>query len=129
MKGLILLDTSVWIEHFKERVKINEEEIPFFATCLPVYQEVLQGIRLDAQKRLVTEAFSHLKFLCDPLEKPIFERAVELFRFCRKNGYTIRSSADCLIAAIAEKNEAILWTRDRDFEVLKRFGEFEVRWL
>ncbi len=46
---MILVDTSVWIELLNGRLgsKVSQEELLNFATCGPVVQEVLQGLRQD----------------------------------------------------------------------------------
>jgi hypothetical protein len=124
---MILVDTSVWIEIFKGRIKIDDREFPILATCLPVYQEVLQGIKSDLQKRTIQASFDHLIMLSEPLSRATYRRAADLYRVCRKNGSTIRSSVDCLIAAIAEENSAIIWTLDRDLVTLSRYAEFHIR--
>jgi predicted nucleic acid-binding protein len=49
------------------------------------------------------------------------------FRFGRKKGYTIRSSVDCLIAAIAIRENISIWHHDRDFDVLAKFTKLQVQ--
>jgi predicted nucleic acid-binding protein len=39
--------------------------------------------------------------LSDPVPEAVFLQAAEIYRQGRQKGYTIRSSTDCLIAAIA----------------------------
>ena len=41
--------------------------------------------------------------------------AVDIYRECRKKGFTIRKTIDCLIAAIAIENNLALLHNDRDF--------------
>lgn len=104
----ISTNTSIWIEIFKGKIRLTEAEVPLLATCLPVYQEILQGIRSDLQKKTIQSSFEHLIVLGDPLDRKTFVRAADLYRTCRKNGVTIRSSVDCLIAAVAEQYSAVL---------------------
>ena len=47
-----------------------------------------------------------------------FEAAAQLYRKARKKGLTVRKSTDCLIAAIALEQGAMLVHNDRDFLVL-----------
>ena len=102
---MYLIDTSVWIESLKKNSKFNiqkhfkEHEI---FLCLPVYQEILQGIRDDAVFWAVKEATA-------------------IYRQARKKGITIRSSVDCLIAAIAIKNHATIIHKDRDYSEISKF--------
>jgi predicted nucleic acid-binding protein len=49
-----------------------------------------------------------------------------LYRRCRANGETVRKLIDCLIAAIAIRNEMRLLHQDADFDVLERHTELKV---
>jgi predicted nucleic acid-binding protein len=40
--------------------------------------------------------------------------------------HTIRSSTDCLIAAIAIQNDVPVWHKDRDFTVIAKFTRLRV---
>lgn len=44
----------------------------------------------------------------------------ELYRACRRGGETIPKMNDCLIAAVAIRNDASVLHRDADFDVLAR---------
>jgi predicted nucleic acid-binding protein len=50
-----------------------------------------------------------------------FLAAAAIYRDGRRRGYTIRSTVDCLIAAVAVENGASVWHRDRDFDAIARF--------
>jgi len=56
----------------------------------------------------------HLEDLVD------FEEAVGLYRTVRRQGLTLRSSIDCLIAACALRHDLTVLHRDRDFDRLAR---------
>jgi hypothetical protein len=49
-----------------------------------------------------------------------YELAATIQRACRARGETIRSSIDCLIAAVAIRESVSLIASDRDFEVIAR---------
>ena len=49
-----------------------------------------------------------------------FEAAAELYRSCRARGATVRRLIDCLIAAVAIRENASVLHNDRDFETLGR---------
>ena len=121
---MILVDTSIWIELLNGRLgnEVTDEHLEQFVTCGPVVQEVLQGIHPSAA-RAFRETFDALPRLCDPLPEKIFVLAAELYRRGRQNAYTIRSSTDCLIAAIALESGVPVWHRDRDFENIARYTE------
>lgn len=122
---MILVDTSVWIEllNRKPRLNILEKDLLEFCTCGPVLQEVLQGLRDDPAADAFRELFLGLPLLNDPLPARAFLLASDIYRGGRRKGFTIRSSSDCLIAAIAIDNRVPVWHRDRDFDVIAKFTD------
>ncbi len=129
---MILVDTSVWVETFRARDPLILEQVVEFdevTTCLPVIQEVLQGFRDERAYRLARESMLALPVVESPLGVGVFEKAVGLFRAARRNGLTIRSSVDCLIAACALQNDLVVLHRDRDFPSLARVSELRERSL
>ena len=68
--------------------------------------------------------------LGDPLSLHTLLSAAEIYRQGRPKGYTIRSSADCLIAAIAIESRVPVWHKDRDFRLITRYTSLETveRW-
>ena len=121
---MILVDTSIWIELLNGRMPpVDPLE---FVTCGPVTQEVLQGLRENADARRFGEAFEAMECLGDPLPRRIFSAAAEIYRSGRRRGITIRSSVDCLIAAIAIEYEIPVWHRDRDFDAIAGYTELRI---
>jgi len=120
---MILVDTSIWIELLsaKPRSIIREEDILRFVTCGPVVQEVLQGLRPGMQSDAFRTAFLAIPVLSDPIPLALFVSAADIYRQGRRRGITIRSSADCLIAAIAIDHGIPVWHRDRDFSAIARY--------
>ena len=120
---MVLVDTSVWIEIFREDRPFDlEAAVPFdeIATCLPVLQEVLQGMRAEREYRIARDALLALPIVDSPLGQEVFEDAVGLYRSARRTGLTVRSGVDCLIAACALRHNLIVFHHDRDFEALAR---------
>ncbi len=126
---MILVDTSVWIELLNGRLgaRVREEDLLQFATCAPIVQELLQGFREDARREAFREGLLSLPILSDPLPVATFLSAAEIYREGRLKGYTIRSSADCLIAAIAISNNVPVWHKDRDYDAISKFTPLRVR--
>lgn len=127
---MVLVDTSVWIEVFRARRPLDLEAILDFddvVTCLPVVQEVLQGFREEALFRQARDAMLALPMVESPLVEARFREAVDLYRTCRRNGHTVRSSIDCLIAACALRNDLEVLHRDRDFPALARVSALRER--
>ena len=119
-----LIDTSVWIESIKKDSKYRIEKnfhLKEIAICLPVYQEILQGIRDDEVFLLIKKSLDNSIFLEPILTKESFSDAASIYRQARKKGITIRSSVDCLIAAIAIRNHATIIHKDRDYFKIAKF--------
>jgi hypothetical protein len=119
----------VWIELLNGELGsgVTETELLNFATCGPIVQEVLQGLRDDPASAAVREGLLALPVLSDPLPIALFLSAAEIYRLGRAKGYTIRSSTDCLIAAIAIENGVLVWHKDRDFEAIARYTSLRTR--
>ena len=127
---MILVDTSIWIETFRARNPLRLESIIDFdeiVTCLPVIQEVLQGFREEAAFRAARTAMLALPRVESPLGADVVEEAVALYRAARRQGITVRSSVDCLIAACALRNGLAVLHRDRDYPLLARVSALQHR--
>lgn len=116
---MLLVDSSVWIDAIRgadsEATRFlamrDEDEL---AVAGVIFQEVLQGTTDDAVYARLHAMFSAM-LLLETRELSTHEIAAQLFRRCRKGGYTIRKSTDCLIAALALEHGALLVHNDRDF--------------
>jgi len=126
---MTLVDTSVWIELLNGTLgtQVAEQELLNFVTCGPIVQEVLQGLRDDPASVALREGLLALPLLNDPLPVALFLSAAEIYRLGRAKGYAIRSSTDCLIAAIAIENDVPVWHNDRDFEAIARYTSLRTR--
>ncbi len=130
MSPLVILDTSVWIEVFRRQNPLNLERIVEFdqiVTCLPVIQEVLQGFRDERAFRIARDAMLAMPVVESPLGVSIVEEAVGLYRAARRQGLTIRSSIDCLIAACALRHGLTVLHRDRDYPQLAKVSSLQQR--
>lgn len=120
---MVLVDTSIWIETFRSRPTLRlEDHVDFeeVVTCLPVIQEVLQGFREEGAFRIARNSMLALPIVESPLAVEVVEEAVALYRTARRQGLTVRSSVDCLIAACALRHGLMVLHRDRDFPLLAR---------
>jgi predicted nucleic acid-binding protein len=119
---VILVDTSVWIEFFNGIDSVAARLLGhFIETAEEVFisdyilAEVLQGFRKDEDFEL---ARKHL------LQFPVYSlkgihsyiRAAQIYRRCRREGVTIRKTADCIIAQTAIENKLALLHHDADFD-------------
>jgi predicted nucleic acid-binding protein len=122
---MILVDTSAWIRVLNRpasnsyRLAVAGDEV---VTCLPVMQEVLQGIDDVRAFHFAKAAFADIQILENPLTQSVFDEAVELYRIGRREGLTIRSSVDCIIAICAIRSDATILHVDRDFTHLSRIS-------
>ncbi len=123
---MILVDSSVWIDHFRDaatepvlRLRALIEREALLVGDL-VLCEVLQGVRSDAEARLVEEALREFELvtLIDP-ELAII--AAANYRLLRRRGVTVRTTVDLVIGTFCiERGHALLHS-DRDFEPMERF--------
>ena len=115
---MILVDTSIWIRLLHDPTLGNRfgERILECTTCPPVIQELFQGLRDEPRAQVIRDGMLALPRVADPVKLDTFLAAADLFRLGRRKGLTIRSSYDCLIAAIAIEHQCAVWHHDRDFE-------------
>lgn len=120
---MILVDTSIWIQLFSKKnpYQISQEQLSKLVLCPPIIQEILQGIREDNIHASVKNALLAFPRVGDPLGLNDYLLAGDIYRTGREKGYTIRSSTDCLIAAIAIQSKIPVWHNDRDFEFIAKF--------
>jgi predicted nucleic acid-binding protein len=119
---MILIDSSIWIDllGLSRKDQLSQERLLEVATCPPVIQEVLQGIKNDLAYQRVKESMLALPRFGDPADMDLHLAASDLYRLARKQGITVRSSVDCLIATIALQNGLEVWHSDRDFQELAK---------
>ncbi|NBB90533.1 MAG: PIN domain-containing protein [Spirochaetes bacterium] len=118
-----LVDTSVWIRHFSSADPFDLRSfcaVEWRVICLPIYQEILQGIRDETAFRRIREALDAATMIESPLPRDRYFEAGQLFRAARRQGLTVRSSVDCLIAACAIHHNLIVLHSDRDFPALAK---------
>jgi predicted nucleic acid-binding protein len=120
---VILADTSVWIALLNGNLgaHVSSDRALHLVTCGPIAQEVLQGLREGPMAESFRESFGGIPRISDPLPFDTYLEAAEIYSHGRRKGCTIRSSTDCLIAAIAIQNNVPVWHKDRDFTVIARF--------
>lgn len=129
---MILVDSSVWIDHFRGtkteevsrlRTMIEEDEDLLVGDL--VLCEVLQGVRSEAQARELAEALREfdLVSLSDPGLAVI---AAGHYRFLRSRGVTVRTTVDLLIGTFCIEGGHSLLHSDRDFEPMEQLLGLQV---
>jgi predicted nucleic acid-binding protein len=123
---MLLLDTSVWIDLLAKRqteavrFALNRADSEDLALTEMIYQEVLQGISSATVLAKVKTVLSAQEILRPTAGLQTFEAAAALYAKGRKQGVTIRTSIDCLIAQLAIEHDAVLVHNDRDYLNLQR---------
>lgn len=117
---MALVDTSVWIDFLKGRetwqvsclnqLILNDTDI--YSTGM-IIQEVLNGIKKKRERHETKRDFERFIVIQPSIQSHI--EAAEIYDTCRKNGLTIRSSIDCLIASLALEYDLAVLQNDRDF--------------
>ena len=123
---MILVDSSAWIEFLRAtgspahlRVRAGLQRKAELACTDAVVMEILAGARDEADRDRLRRLLYGLEFLA--VEGPAdYEQAAELYRACRAGGETPRKLSDCLIAAVAMRNDASLLCEDTDFLTIAR---------
>lgn len=121
---MILVDTSVWVEHLRGtdesvtrgliRQLRSEEEL---VTTDPVVMELLAGADTEHRRQVVDRLIAGMREIhLDP--GPDFRLAAEVYRAVRRQGRTVRSMMDCLIASVALRHDVPVLHRDADYDAI-----------
>jgi predicted nucleic acid-binding protein len=124
---VVLVDTSAWLLREPPGAFLDLIRNQRTAICPPVVQELLQGAYDQRRIKHVNEITENSAMLDSPVPLARFEFAGEIFRTIRAGSFTIRSSSDCLIAAIAIHHDVTLIHGDRDFDYIARFFPLRAR--
>ncbi len=124
---MYLVDTSVWVDYIKGK---DSSVVEFLDTLLLVpmsvgitdliYMEILQGAKSEAGFSKLQRYFSTQQFYGFSNAQSSYEAAAFIYFSCRRQGITVRSSIDCLIAQCALENELILLHHDKDYKNLEK---------
>jgi predicted nucleic acid-binding protein len=118
---VILIDTSAWVEFLRGTGSAVCEEVDRLlateiATCDLVRMELLAGARDEPHLRQLRGLLARATVLrTGPAD---YEQAATLYRSCRRRGETVRKLIDCLIAAVAIREDVPVLHLDADFTVL-----------
>ena len=118
---MIIADTSVWIDYFNGKVdsytdeldkQLNEGNVVLGDLIL---LEILQGIKSDKEynkTKMILETLDQYEMLGHNM----VTRCANNYRQLRKQGMTIRKTADVIIATFCIENKIPLLFTDRDFK-------------
>ena len=126
---MVLVDSSVLIDFFRGRdtpaVRRLEEiegsgEAAGWALPLVCLQEVLQGAKNEREWRALRNVLETQEAVVPLDPVAVHVEAARIFFDCRRRGLTVRSSTDCLIAALALEQGHTLLHDDADFDTIAR---------
>ena len=120
---MMTVDSSVWIDFFLNRstpqtatlcalMEGNEDQLVVLDLVL---MEVLRGFAHDREWHLARQAFAGIP-LSTAGGEAVALRAASLYRQQRRQGITIRSPIDLMVAAWCLEHDCALLHADRDFD-------------
>ena len=114
----ILVDTSVWIEYFRNNPDITgiiDTELSnnnIYITG-PVITELLQGVKTENELKLLSDHINALSYLECGINE--WKKAGQISFKLRKSGFKIPLT-DIIIATVAMNNNACIFTLDSHFK-------------
>lgn len=118
---MILVDTSVWINYFNgtpdEHTDALDNALQEGIAAIGdlIFLEILQGFRSDKQYKLAKERLNTLEQY-ELFGHGMAVKCADNYRALRKQGITIRRTADVIIATFCIENKMPLLYSDRDFD-------------
>lgn len=128
---MIVIDTSAWVEFLRatgsdENLAVRRL-VASGEVLVPdvVQMELLVGTKSEETADDLARFLA--RFVALPSSSPAdHEHAAALYRLVRRNGQTVRSVLDCLIAAMALRVDAPVLARDRDFTALAAVSDLRL---
>jgi len=127
---VVLVDTSIWIEFLDRNNPSVRQQLEALlrqgevATAGLVLAELRRGCRSAKQVRELLQAMEPLEYW--EADRGSWLRAGELALECATRGFQT-SIGDCLLAALAMRESASVFTLDRDFAHIPRVQLFRKR--
>ena len=129
---MILVDTSAWVEYFRNGVPsivrkveecLREEDV---AIGDLIYCEIMQGIYSESQRKEVEELLLALpRFEMVGFE--IANKSAANYRLLRSKGITIRKTIDVMIGTFCVEHDLPLIHHDRDFDLMAKSLGLKIR--
>jgi predicted nucleic acid-binding protein len=117
---MILVDSSVWIDYFNGRTTVETNTLDALLGVEPLgigdvmLTEVLRGFRSDKDYQTAKKLMMTLSIF-DMLGTAMAIQSADNFRLLRKQGITVRKTADVMIATYCIENSHSLLFADKDF--------------
>jgi hypothetical protein len=131
---VLLVDTSVWVDYLRGADTLATHElrnrlrggVSDLATTEPIIMEILAGAKDERGLHQLEILTNGLVLLPVNAHRDYHDAAV-LYRAARRRGRTIRKLIDCLIGAVAVRNEATLLHNDDDFDAIEMVAPLRAR--
>ena len=117
---MIMVDSSVWIDYFNGRDTSEVTKLDLLLGIEPIaigdliLTEVLQGFKNDKDYETAKKLLSSLTIF-ELLGEKMALKSADNYRTLRKQGITIRKTADVIIATFCIENNLPLLFSDKDF--------------
>ena len=129
---MILVDTSAWVDYLRDRRTVVAKALTALiernaelATTEPVIMELLAGADTPARGEALERLANGLPLLgLDP--RLDFRAAAHLYAEARREGRTVRSLIDCLIASVAIRHDVPLLHKDADYDVISKIAPLQI---
>ena len=120
-----LVDSSVWIDFFRQRKTPSVDEFyrtldkgQHYGITELIYQEVIQGALNEDDFVSLADYLTVQTFFYPKYHLETYRQAAHIYFACRRKGITIRSTIDCLIAQTAIEYDLVLLHNGKDFEYI-----------
>jgi hypothetical protein len=123
---MVLVDSSVWIDHFAGKRTPETDWLDRAVGRRPlaigdlILAEVLRGFRTEADFRKARRALTRFPVLFI-VGEAVALRSARNYRTLRTRGVTVRKTIDCLIASCCILRKLDLLHSDRDFDPFERY--------
>ncbi|HWQ70112.1 MAG TPA: PIN domain-containing protein [Patescibacteria group bacterium] len=120
----ILVDTSVWLEFFRAQDSpyaealdqlLEDEQV---CTTDLIKAEIIPGARTPRQFRELKDYFDALPLAREPAS--LWEEIIDLQFRLKRIGINGISIPDLIIAVVANANDKVIFTKDSDFQLIRR---------
>jgi predicted nucleic acid-binding protein len=122
--SMILVDSSVWIDHLRNRATDSVLQLRAFMSDTPllvgdvILCEVLRGLRSEAEARRIERHFRQFEVV-SLLDPALAVTAAANYRFLRARGVTMAKLADLIIGTFCIERGHMLLHSDRDFDPME----------
>jgi predicted nucleic acid-binding protein len=119
---MLLIDTSVWIQVFRDRSGQVRSQLEILIASRDILLtrftqlELLQG-SLNEQEWMILSSYLETQNYIEASSYS-WQAAARIYYDLRRQGLTVRSPIDCCIAQSALEHDLVLIHNDRDFETI-----------